>query len=58
MRRRRNGGRGDGKERQLENCRIMSLKPKETLFPLSEFVKMLLALPECPNYKEEGGGTT
>lgn len=58
MRRRKNGGRGDGKERELENRRIMCLKSKERLFPLLEFVKMLLASPECSNYKEEGGGVT
>lgn len=55
-RRRRNGGRRDCKERELEkNYRILFLNSKERLFPLLEFVKMLLAHPECPNYKEEGG---
>lgn len=48
----------DSKERELENYRIMWLKSKERLFPLLEFVKMLLAPPQCPSYKEEGGGVT
>lgn len=36
----------------------MRLKSKERLFRVLEFVKMLLAPPECPNYKEEGAGVT
>jgi len=55
----RNGGRGYVKERELEkNHTVMCLKSKERLFPLLEFVRMLLAPPECPKYKEKGGGVT
>lgn len=58
--RRRNGGREDGKERKSEkNHRVMSLKSKDRFFFfLLEFLKIILAPPECPNYKEEGGGVT
>lgn len=58
-RRRRNGGRGDVKERELEkNRRAMGLKSEERLFPLLEFVKRLLAPPERPDYRDEGGIVT
>lgn len=52
-------GRGDdGKDRELENYRIMWLKCKERRCPLLEIVEMLLVPPQCPSYEEEGGGVT
>lgn len=52
-------GRGDdGKDRELENYRIMWLKSEKRRFPLLEIVKMLLAPLQCPSYEEEDGGVT